>query len=189
MDTVQILLIIAAVVVIVVVVLGFFMRRKRESQDLRKHYGSEYDRAVERTDDTKQAEEELKQREERRERFELQPLGEAQRDRYLSEWEAIQNRFVDEPGTAVRDADRLVTELMRDRGYPMDDFEQRAEDISVDHPQVVEDYRAAADIAALNARGEAQTEQLRQAMRHFRALFDELLRVRSIDDAREREGR
>lgn len=188
MDTLTILLIVAAVVVIAVVGVAMLMRRKGESQDLREHYGTEYERVAERTDDSKQAEEELREREKRRQRFELQPLGEAQRDRYLSEWEAVQSRFVDEPDVAVRDADRLVTQLMRDRGYPMDDFEQRAEDISVDHPKVVEDYRAAGDIAALNARGEATTEELRRAMRHFRALFEELLRVQS-GDARQKEGR
>lgn len=188
MDDLTIILIVAAVVVIALVVFGLFMRRKQSSKDLRQHYGSEYDRVAERTGDSKQAEEELRTREERRERFELQPIDEAQQERYLSEWRSIQSRFVDEPETAVREADRLVTEVMRDRGYPMDDFEQRAEDISVDHPGVVENYRAAADIAALNARGEAQTEELRRAMNHFRSLFDDLLDVHP-SDAREREGR
>lgn len=181
-------LIVVVVVLAIVVAAGLFMRRKQASKQLRERYGSEYDRLEERTGDSQQAEEELRAREERRDRFELRDLDDDEQERYQAYWQALQRRFVDEPDTAVRDADQLVTDLMADRGYPMDDFEQRAEDLSVDHPQVVDNYRRAADIAAANARGQAETEELRRAMRHFRALFDELLGA-TPSDTKPRETR
>src|SRR5918911_2763029 len=118
---------------------------------------------------------ELLERQAHREKLNIVPLQPGARERYLQAWHLVQAKFVDEPVLATRDADRLITEVMRERGYPVDDFEQRAADISVDHPQVVEDYRQAHNISLANDRGEADTEALRQALVHYRSLFEELL--------------
>ena len=123
----------------------------------------------------REAEAELGSRVERRERLEIRPLSPEARERYMESWRHVQANFVDDPGGAVTSADQLVGSVMRERGYPMDDFERRAEDISVDHPQVVERYRSAHGIARKNAAGQATTEDLRQAIQHYRALFDDLL--------------
>ena len=106
----------------------------------------------------------------------------AERDRSIESWRAVQARFVDDPGQAIADADRLVTEVMRVRGYPVTDFEQRAADVSVDHPRVVENYRAAFAIARRSEGGEASTEELRQALVYYRALFEELLDIERVED-------
>jgi hypothetical protein len=170
-------IVIVAIIVIVLVVAGLLLTRQRRSQQLKQGFGPEYDRAVEeRGGDRRAAEAELQERRQRREKFEVRELEPAARDRYAERWRTAQRRFVDEPGPAVGEADALVMEVMRDRGYPVaDEFEQRAADVSVDHPQVVEHYRAAHGISARATAGEATTEDLRQAMVHFRALFVELL--------------
>jgi FtsZ-interacting cell division protein ZipA len=170
-------IVIVAIIVIVLVVAGLLLTRQRRSQQLQRGFGPEYDRTVEeRGGDRRAAEAELQERRERREQFEVRDLEPAARDRYAERWRAAQRRFVDEPGPAVGEADSLVSEVMRDRGYPVaDEFEQRAADVSVDHPQVVEHYRAAHGISGRATAGEATTEDLRQAMVHFRALFVELL--------------
>jgi hypothetical protein len=123
----------------------------------------------------RRAESELAERERRREYLEIVPLEPAARERYAEAWRDTQARFVDSPEQAIREADHLVTEVMRERGYPMEDFDQRAADVSVDHPNVTENYRAAHATSLANDQGEASTEDLRQAMVHYRALFVELL--------------
>src|SRR5689334_5765600 len=170
-------IVIVAIILIAVVVAALLVSRQRRSQQLQQGFGAEYDRAVEeRGGDRRAAEAELQERRQRREKFEVRELEPAARDRYAERWRAAQRRFVDEPGPAVGEADALVMEVMRDRGYPVaDEFEQRAADVSVDHPQVVDNYRAAHAISARATAGEATTEDLRQAMVHFRALFVDLL--------------
>jgi hypothetical protein len=170
---VWILVAVLAVLLIVAVVL---LWRTQRSQQLREGFGPEYDRTVAEHGDRRAAESELVERRERRERFDVQELAPAARERYAERWRTTQRRFVDEPASAVAEADELVKAVMRDRGYPVeDDFERRAADISVDHPVVVEHYRAAHAISTDSARGDAGTEELRQAMVHFRALFAELV--------------
>ena len=172
---------IIAVVVVVVAALAIWQVTARQRRErLRGRFGPEYDRTLDRTaGDRRAAESELAEREKRREQLEIRPLSAAARDRYSGSWREVQALFVDEPRTAVRDADQLVISVMRERGYPMDDFEQRAADVSVDHPDVVENYRAAHRISEASERGDATTEDLRQAMRHYRALFEDLLETRS----------
>jgi hypothetical protein len=170
-------IVIVAIVLIAVVVGALVLARQRRSQQLQQGFGPEYDRAVEeRGGDRRQAEAELRERRQRRDQFEIRELEPAARDRYAERWRSAQRRFVDQPAPAVAEADALVMEVMRDRGYPVaDEFDQRAADVSVDHPHVVEHYRAAHGISGRATAGDASTEDLRQAMVHFRALFVELL--------------
>jgi hypothetical protein len=183
-------LIVAIVVVVVLLaLLAFFAGRQRRSRRLQDKFGPEYDRTVEQTGDRRAAEAELRERAERRQKLDIIPLAPDAQARYIEAWRNTQARFVDEPAEATREADRLITSVMRDRGYPVDDFEQRAADISVDHPQVVDDYRAAHAIAAANDRSEASTEDLRQALVHYRSLFEELLEDRRPDRSTTEEAR
>src|SRR3954469_7858302 len=170
-------ILILAIILIALVVAAVVVTRQRRSQQLQEGFGPEYDRTVEENGgDRREAETELLERRQRRDKFEVRDLDEGARDRYVERWRAAQRRFVDQPGPAVAEADALVIEVMRDRGYPVaDEFEQRAADVSVDHPEVVEHYRAAHDISGRATTGEASTEDLRQAMVHFRALFVDLL--------------
>jgi hypothetical protein len=149
--------------------------RKRRSAKLRERFGPEYDRVLQKEGDARKAEGVLEFREKRREKFTLHPLSEADKSSFDVRWREVQSRFVDDPRGAVTVADGLVTEVMQKRGYPIGEFEQRAADISVDHPVVVENYRAAHTIALRHSSGQASTEDLRQAMVHYRALFQELL--------------
>lgn len=182
--------VIAIVVVLVLLaLLAFFAGRQRRSRRLQDTFGPEYDRTVEEAGDRRAAETELQERTERRAGFDIVPLEPEARARYIEAWRNTQAQFVDEPVEATREADRLITSVMRDRGYPVDDFEQRAADISVDHPQVVDDYRAAHAIAAANDRSEASTEDLRQALVHYRSLFEELLEDRHPDRSTTEEAR
>ncbi len=168
-----------AVVIAVVAIVAIFavLFRKRRSQQLKDLFGPEYDRAVQLRGDRAKAELELLNREKRVDGFSIKPLLPAARDRFAEEWLAVQSRFVDDPVVAVTDADSLVNRVMTERGYPMADFEQRAADVSVTHPAVVQNYRAARTIVMRYERSEVSTEDLRQAMVHYRALFDELLDV------------
>jgi FtsZ-interacting cell division protein ZipA len=170
-------IVIVAIVVIALIVAAIVLMRQRQSQQLQEGFGPEYERTVEeRGGDRREAEAELRERRQRRDEFEVRDLEPAARDRYADRWRDAQRRFVDEPAPAVGEADALVIEVMRDRGYPVaDEFDQRAADVSVDHPVVVEHYRAAHDISGRATAGDASTEDLRQAMVHFRALFVELL--------------
>lgn len=166
-------LIIVAILVAIAVAL---VARRRRSNQLKQRFGSEYDRTVvQQRGDSRRAEEALLEREKRVETFPLRTLTPVDREAYAMEWATVQRRFVDDPSAAVGTADRLVSRVMIDRGYPMTDFEQRAADISVSYPDVVQNYRAAHDIVLRHADGHATTEELRQAMVHYRSLFDELL--------------
>ena len=181
-------IVIVVILVIAVIVAALIFMRQRRSQQLQEGFGPEYDRTLEeRGGDRREAEAELHERRQRREQFEIRELEPAARDRYAERWRAAQRRFVDEPAPAVGEADALVSEVMRDRGYPVaDEFDQRAADVSVDHPEVVEHYRAAHDVSGRATAGDAGTEDLRQAMVHFRALFVELL---GHDEQPDREAR
>jgi hypothetical protein len=165
--------------VVAIVILGILISalRTRRSRSLRDRFGREYDRTVDKAGGRREAEQELRKREQRHDELELRPLSADARERYLRQWQVAQGRFVDDPTGAVSEADNLVQQVMRDRGYPVDDFEQRAADISVEHPEVVEKYRTANGIARASERGEASTEDLRHSVRHYRALFVELLEV------------
>jgi hypothetical protein len=169
------LLVAIIVIVVIVLALAWFLMRRQRTARLRQQFGPEYERAVSESGSRQAAEAELEDRRARREKLEIVALEPAARDRYLEQWRLVQAQFVDSPTEATRAADRLINEVMRDRGYPVEDFEQRAADISVDHPQVVDDYRAAHAVAEVNERSEASTEDLRQALVHYRSLFEELL--------------
>jgi hypothetical protein len=181
MDTWIWIVIVAAVVVALLAIAALALRGRRR-RGLQERFGPEYDRAVETTGDRREAEAELREREERHEELEIRELTPAARDRYFDEWRVVQARFVDAPGEAVGEADRLVQQVMRDRGYPVDDFETRAGALSVDHPHVVQNYRAAHGVWAANERGEATTEDLRQSLVHYRSLFEELLGGGAADE-------
>lgn len=167
----------AVVIVGILVVLGvlWLSFQLSRSRGIRKHFGPEYDRLVEEKGSRRRAEAELVQREKRVNRFTLRPLPRDLSMRFAQKWNDQQARFVDEPEVAVREADRLVGEVMNERGYPVGDFEQRAADISVDHPRVVENYRAAHEISLRERNGQASTDDLRNAMLYYRDLFRELL--------------
>jgi hypothetical protein len=158
-------------------------QRRRQSLRLRQHFGPEYARVVAEKGDQAKAESELIARQQRVEKLKIVPLSSADSSRFRAAWDALQSRFVDNPKGVVVEADGLVRDLMVKRGYPMGDFERRAADISVDHPKVVETYRSARAIAIRDKQGEASTEELRKAVVYYRALFDELLEVRSPNPA------
>jgi len=163
--------------------------RKRQSLRLRRRFGAEYNRAIQQLGGQSQAEAELRKREARVAKLTIRPLTAEEAARFSQAWHRLQGRFVDNPKGAVAEADKLVRELMTARGYPMGDFERRASDISVDHPTVVDAYRAAQVIAVKDARGEADTEELRKAVVHYRELFSELLEVNAAPVAeRPRHG-
>ena len=172
------ILIVVGAALVLVALLGVAVAGRRRRTAVRERFGPEYDRTVARAGGRRGAEAELAERERQRQRIDIVPLAQAARERYLETWRAVQTRFVDNPSGAVSEADRLVTDVMRDRGYPIDDFEHRAADISVDHPDLVENFRAGHEIYLRSDRGEASTEDLRQAFVHYRALFEELLETR-----------
>ena len=172
-------IIIAAVVVVGMVALGAWLfYQKKQSNKLQERFGPEYDRTVNELGSRTKGESDLKAREKRVERLEILPLAPPEAARFTEAWRALQSRFVDNPKGVVVEAEQLVRELMEKRGYPMGDFERRAGDISVDHPDVVANYRSAQAIAVRDQQGAADTEELRKAVVHYRALFDELLEVR-----------
>jgi FtsZ-interacting cell division protein ZipA len=178
------LIIIAVAVVAVFVVAAVIISRRRRSDHLQSRFGREYDRVVEEKGQAK-AEAELSEREKRVEKLDIKPLDSAERNRFIESWKDVQARFVDDPARAIAFADALLADVMKARGYPVSDFEQRAGDISVDHPTVVEHYRAGHDIVVRHHRGEANTEDLRQAMIHYRALFDNLVGAEAAPAKRE----
>lgn len=172
------IIIVVAAAIVVAGAVAAYMARQNQTKRLQERFGPEYDRAVSDRGEQRAAEKELAERERKREQLDIVPLTPEAKEKYTSDWQDVQTRFVDDPPSAVDEADRLVTDVMRDRGYPMDDFDQRAADISVDHPQVVENYRAAHEVYEQRQNGGAGTEDLRQAFVHYRALFDELLETR-----------
>jgi hypothetical protein len=179
-------LVIAAVIVLVLVALAAWLwSRRKQSERLVQRFGPEYERTLHQHGDRTKAEAELRSREKRVEKLRIVPLSAADARQFAQSWRELQGRFIDNPKGVLLDADRLVRELMLRRGYPMGDFERRAADISVDHPSVVDHYRAAHTIADRDHRGEANTEDMRQAVVHYRALFDELLETG--EPARERQ--
>jgi hypothetical protein len=166
---------IIALAIVVLAAIAWVLVKRRRRRALQGTFGPEYDRTVRERDSRRAAESELQERQRRREELKIRSLTPLARTRYADEWHGVQAKFVDDPGNAVVDANGLVLRVMGDRGYPMEEFEQRAADISVDHPDVVEHYRAAYRISLRNGDGRASTEDLRQAMVHYRSLFEELL--------------
>jgi hypothetical protein len=176
MDT-KIWMPVVAIVAILVTVAVALITRRRRAEQFKQRFGPEYDGTVlQQNGDARLAEATLADREKRVERFPLRALSEVDHAAYAMEWAAVQRRFVDDPAAAVRSADRLIGRAMIDRGYPMADFEQQAADISVSYPVVVQNYRAGHEIVMRHADGQATTEELRQAMIHYRTLFEELLK-------------
>ncbi len=167
-------IVIAVIVVIAIIAVAMAASRRRSGR-LQDTFGPEYDRTVQQTGDRRQAEAELAGRVDRRKQLTIVPLPEQARQQYIAQWQRVQAAFVDAPVESVRQADALVSQVMTDRGYPVAEFEQRAEDVSVDHAAVVENYRSAHAIAVASGQGTADTEALRTAMTQYRALFDDLL--------------
>lgn len=178
MDMRVVAAIIVGVLLIVAASVWVYAQRRRRAQ-LRERFGPEYDRVVHQYGESRQAENVLEKREIRVKQMEIRSLPETARIRYAQHWYDVQRRFVDDPRAAMAEADDLVSDVMSARGYPMGDFEQLSADISVNHPRVVESYRAAHEIALRHKHGEASTEDLRKAMVYYRSLFDELLEQRS----------
>jgi hypothetical protein len=170
-----VVLVVVVLVVLAIVAALMAAQKKRRSEQLRSTFGPEYDRTLEGSGRRRDAERDLAARAEHRSSLDIRPLSASDRQAFAARWTATQADFVDRPAEAVRAADVLVSEVMRQRGYPVGDFDQQARDVSVDHAEVVHEYRAAHDISLLNDRQQATTEQLRQAMVHYRALFTELL--------------
>lgn len=163
------------VVAVVLVVVMWQLLRRRRTAVLRNRFGPEYDHVLRTAPTPAEAERELQQRQARVEKFSIRPLSREDADRFGAAWRTVQGQFVDEPRSAVLEADRLIGEVMRSRGYPVDDPNRRLDDLSVDHAHVLNHYRAGREIIARHERGQASTEDLRQAMVHFRALFEELV--------------
>jgi hypothetical protein len=179
-------ILIAASLVIVaaaVIVTASLVRSRRQTARMKQHYGAEYERLVSERGDDKAAEKELTARERKRDALDIVPLTPSALSDFATRWHQVQTGFVDNPATAVGVADRLVTEVMRVRGYPVDDVDQRAADISVDHPQIVENYRTAHGIHLAQQHGDVSTEQQREAFVHYRALFEKLLEKTTDDNA------
>jgi hypothetical protein len=171
---------VAVIVLIIVIGVALYVRKKRKTTvGLRARFGPEYDRAVLTHGSERKAEAKLEDRETRVESLKIRDLGAAERERFIAEWRSVQSRFVDHPKGSVTEADELVSSLMQACGYPVADFDQRAADISVNHPRVVEYYRSAHGVAVRLGKDEATTEDLRTAMIQYRSLFDELVQVRT----------
>lgn len=179
--------IIVAIVVLVVGAIVVFVLQRRRSERLRQHFGPEYDRAVAEGGDKRRAEAKLEERTERVKKFHLRPLSVEDKERFTEQWNRVQAHFVDAPAGAVAEADQLLGDIMATCGYPMSDFDQRVADISVEHPVVTQNYRSAHDIAVRQAKGQASTEDLRRAMIHYRALFEDLVNERKETTVVERK--
>jgi hypothetical protein len=184
MDTLGWVLVIAAVLVVAAVI--WFLVRQARTRGLQRDFGPEYDRTMSRAGDRGLAEFDLRDRRERVNALDVRPLSRSDHDRFATEWMKVQAEFVDAPAAAVSDADSLIQQLMATRGYPVEDFDRRAADLSVEHPDVVENYRSAHSIAVKEDRedGDGDTEALRKAMVYYRSLFDELLVVDEGTDRR-----
>ena len=182
MNQTAVAIIVVAVVVFLVIVGIALVRRtkQRRSERLRTRFGPEYDRVLNERGDRTKAEKALEEREKRSRKIVIRPLSPEERDRFANSWREIQSRFVDAPGEAVLEADKLLEQLMSTRGYPVGSFEQQAEDISVDHPAVVQDYRRAHELAERRRQDKAGTEDLRNALIHYRTLYAELLGTQTL---------
>ena len=180
MNTTYIIITVVLVLVIVGAILAMVFARRRRSEQLHTHFGPEYDHTVQTMGGEKKAQTELEERQKHVEALDIRPLSASERERYLTDWTAVQSKFVDEPGQAIVAADRLIMEVMQVRAYPVTDFEQRAADLSVNYPDLVSNYRAAREIAIKNEQHQADTEELRQAMIHYRSLFEELLGTETV---------
>ncbi len=180
--TIEIIIAVAVVAVLVIAaVLIWAFARKRRLDQLRQHFGPEYDHTVQSMGDERKAAAELEGRQKRVEAMEIQPLSTVQRDRFMSQWRATQTNFVDDPAQALSGADQLIQEVMQVRGYPVADFEQQAGDLSVHYPEVVSNYRRAHEIAQRSAQGQADTEEIRQAMVYYRSLFEDLVEAEGVE--------
>jgi hypothetical protein len=174
-DSTVTIIVVVLVLVIIGALLGLVFSRRNRTERLHDKFGPEYDHTVQTMGSKKKAQSELEERQKHVKALEIRPLSISEREHYLTDWSAVQSKFVDEPGQAIEAADRLIKEVMQVRDYPVSDFEQRAADISVTYPDLVSNYRAAREIAIKNEQGQADTEELRQAMIYYRSLFDELL--------------
>jgi Na+-transporting methylmalonyl-CoA/oxaloacetate decarboxylase gamma subunit len=175
-DSQTLMIVGVGVVVLILVLAAWYFTSRRQRVNLRERFGPEYERTVEAVG-AERADSILRERAERVSRFNLRKLTQDQADAFAREWRRIQARFVDDPDSAVGEADQLVTQVMTARGYPLEDFDRRTDDLSVDHPVVVQNYRTARALALRRQQGEASTEEMRQALVNYRALFDELLEV------------
>ena len=175
MGTTTLIIIVSVILIAAVGIAAVIFLKKRKTRKLRTRFGPEYARVVEESGGRRRGEAGLQEREKRVEGFAIRALARTDRERYIASWRKVQAQFVDDPKSSVSEADRLLGDVMSTRGYSVSDFEQRSADISVNHPLVVENYRAAHEIAVRHASGQASTEDLRQAMIHYRTLFDELV--------------
>ncbi|HEX7705259.1 MAG TPA: hypothetical protein VF701_02275 [Thermoanaerobaculia bacterium] len=180
-DPLWIWIAVGAVALIVVVALIARGARNSKSEQLRERFGNEYDHAVQNAGSRAKAERELEQRADEVSRYDIRPLSAKERERFQADWSRVEQHFIERPTTAVVEADETVAEIMRTRGYPMGDFEKHAAHLSVTNPTVVEHYRSGHKVMS-GAPGSASTEDLRQSMLHYRALFDELISDRSSGD-------
>jgi hypothetical protein len=180
-------IVLAAVVILVIAVLAWLYTRKRRSTtaDLRQKFGPEYERAVRKHGSERKAESQLADREKRVEKFNIRDLDPREHERFSKQWESVQSRFVDSPKGAVAEADDLLSSVMKARGYPVSDFDQRAADMSVDHPRMVENYRSGHEITLRIGKDAATTEDLRTAMIHYRSLFEELVQLPAAVETKE----
>jgi hypothetical protein len=181
------LIVLAALVILIIAVLAWLYLRKRRNTTagLRQKFGPEYERAVLKHGSERKAEAILADRESRVEKLAIRDLDPMEHERFSKQWESAQSRFVDSPKGAVAEADDLVSSVMKARGYPVADFDQRAADISVEHPRVVENYRSGHEIAMRVGKDQATTEELRTAMIYYRSLFEELVQVPSAVERKE----
>jgi hypothetical protein len=190
MNTETLVLLIAVIILVLAAGIGaWFFYRKKSSEKLRRRFGREYDRTVNEYGEQSEAEAELKAREKRVEKLRLVPLPPQEAAQFTDAWRSVQALFVDSPKDAVKRADILLREVMLKRGYPMTDFERRAADLSVHYPHLIDNYRRAREIASQNERGAVDTEQLRQALVYYRALFDELLETAESEKKEEKTKR
>ena len=185
LDPKLIALIVGAILIIAVFAWLYVSKRQKTTAELRQKFGPEYDRVVQQHGSERNAETNLADREKRVEKLTLRDLDPREQERFSKQWQEVQSRFVDSPKGAVAEADDLVSSLMKARGYSVSDFEQRAADISVDHPRAVADYRSAHEIALRVGKSVATTEDLRTAMIHYRSLFEELMRAPTVVEKKE----
>ena len=178
MTTSTVIILVLAIAVIALVAVILFQRQK--TQKLKTKFGPEYDRMVDKEGSPRRAEAVLDARQKRVAKYQIRHLSREECDRLAEKWRVVQERFVDDPRQSVAEADQLINQALRARGFPMGDFEQQAADISVEHPQVVEDYRAAHEVAVRDRQGQATTEDLRLAMRHYRDLFEDVLDTKLV---------